>query len=66
MIDVRPVDDFDAKRAGELLAVARTSDVVDALVALLAQPADQLLTSDPEDMIHLLSIRGVPATVVTV
>jgi hypothetical protein len=35
---------------GELLAATSTSDVVDALLALLAVPGDQLLTGDPDDL----------------
>ncbi len=66
MIDVRPVDVDQAKSAGELLASASTSDVVDALVAQLAMPADQILTSDPDDLNQLITARGVAAIVVPV
>lgn len=66
MIDVRPVDIDQAKSAGELLASASTSDVVDALVAQLAMPADQILTSDPDDLNQLITARGVTAIVVSV
>ncbi|MGH8965543.1 MAG: hypothetical protein ACRDXB_09490, partial [Actinomycetes bacterium] len=44
MVDVRPAGLPEAKAAGELLAAAGTSDVVDALLALLAVPGDQVLT----------------------
>lgn len=66
MIDVRPVDVDQAKSAGELLASASTSDVVDALVAQLAMPADQILTSDPDDLNQLIAARGVAAIVIPV
>lgn len=66
MIDVRPVDVDQAKSAGELLASASTSDVVDALVAQLAMPADQILTSDPDDLNQLITSRGVAAIVIPV
>ncbi len=66
MIDVRPVDIDEAKAAGELLASAGTSDVVDAFIAQLALPGDQLLTSDPGDLKSLLSARNINATIVTV
>lgn len=66
MIDVRPVDIDQAKSAGELLASASTSDVVDALVAQLAMPADQILTSDPDDLNQLITARGVAAIVIPV
>jgi len=45
---------------------ASTSDVVDALVAQLAMPADQILTSDPDDLNQLITARGVAAIVVPV
>lgn len=66
MIDVRPVDVDQAKSAGELLASASTSDVVDALLAQLAMPADQILTSDPDDLNQLITSRGVAAIVIPV
>lgn len=66
MIDVRAAHLGDARAAGELLAAAGTADVVDALLAVLAVPGDQVLTSDPGDLRLLLGERGIPATVVTV
>lgn len=66
MIDVRAATVDDAKDAGDLLGRARGSDVVDALVALLALPGDQLLTSDPDDLGQLVHARGVDAHVVAV
>jgi hypothetical protein len=53
----------DGKRIGELLALARTADVVDAHVALMTEPADLVLTSDPDDIRKLLQARQVPAHV---
>jgi hypothetical protein len=66
MLDVRGVHLADARAAGELLAATGTSDVVDALLALLAVPGDQLLTSDPDDLRVLIEARGIPTTVVTI
>ncbi len=66
MIDLRPVELDDAKQAGELLGRAGTSDIVDALVALLALPGDQLLTSDPDDLVPLVDACQVHVRVVTV
>ena len=66
MIDAATVTIIDAKQAGELLADARSADVVDALVALLAHPADQILTSDPDDFAALLASRGISVTIVRV
>lgn len=66
MIDVRPVALGDAKDAGDLLRRVDRSDVVDALVALLALPGDQLLTSDPSDLIRLVGAHQVNVRVVVV
>jgi hypothetical protein len=53
----------DGRRIGELLALAASSDVVDAHVALMAAHADLILTSDPGDIRQLLRARGVSARV---
>jgi hypothetical protein len=66
MVDVRSTSLQHARDAGELLAATGTSDVVDALVALVAMPGDQLLTSDRGDLDVLLGARGLPVTVVSV
>lgn len=54
-----------SRRAGELLGRARTTDVLDALVALAAQdrPGHEVLTSDPADIHHLLQSLGVRRTI---
>lgn len=66
MIDVRAARLDDARAAGELLASSGTADVVDALLAMVAVPGDQVLTSDPDDLRMLLAHRGIPVTVVRV
>jgi hypothetical protein len=45
-----------AFRAGALLGMARTTDVLDAFVALVAadRPGWEILTSDPDDIDQLL------------
>jgi hypothetical protein len=53
------------RRTGELLARARTDDVIDAHLALEVEDEDRVLTSDPDDLEHLLDTRGVKATIVT-
>ncbi len=52
--------DIVARAAGELCGRARTSDVVDASVALTAsyRSATHLYTSDPDDLRHLLMTLG--------
>lgn len=66
MIDVVTMDLVAARSAGELLRVAGGSDVVDASVALLARPGDQILTSDPDDLDVLVTARPVAVAVVRV
>jgi hypothetical protein len=62
-IGVEALGKDDGKRIGELLALAGSADVVDAHVALMAAPADLVLTSDPGDIRELLQARRVPARV---
>ncbi len=54
--EVVVVDGPLSRRAGELLATAGTADVLDALVALVAKdrPGCEIVTSDPDDIHHLL------------
>jgi hypothetical protein len=66
MIEIRTVTVDDAKRAGELLASAGTSDIIDALLVNLVMPGDQILTSDPRDIEALLDARSVGINVVRV
>lgn len=66
MIDIRPTLTADARQAGELLRRAGGADVVDALVALLALPGDQVLTSDADDLARLLRARSIETRLVTV
>ncbi|MGB8994310.1 MAG: hypothetical protein WCC65_03255 [Pseudonocardiaceae bacterium] len=61
-----PLDLQTGKRLGQLLGVSGTCDVVDAHVASRAQTGDQVLTSDPDDLRHLLDALGVDAAVVCV
>lgn len=49
-IEIRPLDRALGRAAGELLARAGRSDVVDAALILLASDGDQIVTSDPGDI----------------
>jgi predicted nucleic acid-binding protein len=53
-----------ARRVGQLLSSSGTSDVVDAAVALLASPGDEVLTSDVSDLRLLLPKRSVKLTAI--
>lgn len=65
-IDVLAIDDTNDRAIGELLGRTRTGDVIDAHVALLVEPGDRLLTSDPGDLSHLLDVRNIEAMLVQV
>jgi hypothetical protein len=56
--EVVPVDDRLGRRAGALLARTGTSDAVDASVICLAQDGDDVLTSDPADLLDLARASG--------
>ena len=62
-VGIEALGSNDGRRIGELLARAGPADVVDAHVALLAAPADVVLTSDPDDIRALLHARAVAARV---
>jgi hypothetical protein len=65
-VDVRPLAPDQDKRCGELLAASRTNDVVDGHVAILVHNGDVVLTSDADDIEHLLAQRNVEYTVAEV
>ena len=59
--DVRPLDEVLGRAAGELLALAKRRDVIDAALVLLAADGDHIVTSDPDDIqaLALASARHV-------
>lgn len=63
--EVVMADEALSRRAGELLGQARTTDVLDALVALAAKdrPGCEVLTSDPADIHHLLQTLHIRRTI---
>jgi len=65
-IDTQGIQEDVARRIGELLGSNSTTDLVDAHVALLVQPEDQILTSDEADIQSLLRKRRSKAMVVRV
>jgi len=52
-VDVAAVDDGLGRRAGMLLARSHQSDAIDAAVVCLASDGDDILTSDPSDLLAL-------------
>lgn len=65
-VDVVAVDSASARRIGELLSRSRTADVVDAHLALIADAADTIVTSDESDIRRLLDARDIHASLVIV
>lgn len=57
-VDVAPIDERLGRRAGMLLARTGTRDVIDAAVICLAQDGDDILTSDPDDLLGLARMWG--------
>jgi hypothetical protein len=56
---VIPLDEELARRVGELCGISRTSDIVDATVAVLASRfGDDVLTGDAQDIARLLASLG--------
>ncbi|MGA2164869.1 MAG: PIN domain nuclease [Solirubrobacteraceae bacterium] len=62
----RSLDPPAARECGLLLARAHTSDIADAAIALLVEDGDTVVTSDPDDMAHLLNTVGTHARVLSV
>ena len=65
-----PLDGHVARSAGILCTTAHTADVIDATVALAAAGAARhgqvaIVTSDPDDVRHLLNTLRVSATMIT-
>jgi hypothetical protein len=64
--DVAPVDHLLGKRAGMLLARTGAADAVDASVVCLAKDGDDILTSDPGDLLDLVRATGVHVELIPV
>lgn len=60
-IGVRPLGGGEGRRVGELQGRADADDVVDAHLVLSLRHDDLVLTSDPEDIRHLLERTGIRA-----
>jgi hypothetical protein len=63
-VEARALTTGDDRLTGELLALAKTDDVVDAHLALVVADGDRVLTSDPDDIERLLKALRVAAPVI--
>ncbi len=57
-VEVVAVDEGLGRRAGVLLGLAGTSDVIDAALVLLAGDGDEIVTCDPDDLAILAAVAG--------
>jgi predicted nucleic acid-binding protein len=65
--EIVPFDEDHVSPVGKLLAVSGTSDVVDGFVAFTAAEASAaVVTSDPDDIAHLLDTLGVDLAVLRI
>lgn len=62
-IDEQSIDPRSSREIGFLLAETGTSDIVDAHIAVLCPDDAHLLTSDPDDLDHLLGALGRTVTI---
>ena len=65
-VEVAPLDERLGRRAGMLLARSGGSDAIDAAVVCLAQDWDDILTSDPGDLLDLARTAGVHVELIPV
>jgi hypothetical protein len=64
---VVPLGETEAHEAGRLLAITKTSDVVDAVVVTAAvRQKAAILTGDPDDLQRLVRASGRDVAVVTI
>ena len=65
-LDTVALDVALGRRAGLLLGKARTDDVIDAALVLLAADGDSLITSDPDDLEPLAHAAGLHVDIIPV
>jgi hypothetical protein len=62
---IREFTEVEARKAGKLLSASRTADIVDASVVIFAQQrAEEILTSDPDDLRPLSEYLAKPKPLV--
>jgi len=65
-LEVMAIDENLGRQAGVLLSATRTTDVIDAVLVLLAEDGDFVLTSDPDDIEPLAKASGLHVDIVPV
>jgi hypothetical protein len=65
-VEIESLDVELGRQAGVLLGRTKSDDVIDAALVLLGRDRDEVLTSDPEDLLALASSAGVQLELVRV
>jgi hypothetical protein len=65
-VEVVPVDDNLGRRAGILLGRSGLSDAIDAAVVCIAADGDDILTSDPGDLVALAEAADIHVELIPV
>ena len=65
-IDVIAIGRELGRATGYLLAESKTRDVIDAALVIISRDGDTILTSDPDDVEHLVGAAGIDVTIVGV
>jgi len=65
-VEVAPIDDSLGRRAGVLLDRSGQSDAIDAAVVCLAADGDDILTSDPGDLLALAQAADIHVEIIAV
>jgi len=65
-LEIMAIDENLGRQAGLLLGATRTRDVIDAVLVLLAEDGDFVLTSDPDDIEPLAKASGLHVDIVPV
>jgi hypothetical protein len=65
-VEVAPIDDSLGRRTGVLLGRSGQSDAIDAAVVCLAADGDDILTSDPGDLLALAQAADIHVEIIAV
>ena len=57
-VDEQPIDTESSPRIGSILTAASVTDIVDGSLIEIASDGDEILTTDPDDIVHLASAAG--------
>ena len=66
LVEVIPLDEELGRRAGVLLSQSGLADAIDAALAALARPGDQIITSDPDDLALLVEVGKLQVDIVSI